>query len=64
MRFHLYTDDTQSYLSFDFHDPVSNGEAITKLESCIAEIRTWMLKNKLKLNNDKTEYIYHVFHTM
>ena len=57
MSFHLYTDDTQLYLSFDTKDSGSKGNAISKLESCIAEIRSWMLANRLKLNDAKTEYM-------
>ncbi len=28
-----------------------------KLESCIADIKTWMTDNKLKLNDDKSELV-------
>ncbi len=31
--------------------------AIIQLESCIAEIKAWMLSNRLKLNSDKTEFL-------
>ena len=30
---------------------------VQKVEACISEIRSWMRKNKLKLNDDKTEYM-------
>ena len=30
--------------------------ALLKLESCITEIKEWMNVNKLKLNEDKTEF--------
>ena len=41
---------------------VSKGNAISKLESCIADIRSWMLANRLKLNNGKTEYLQFLPH--
>ena len=31
---------------------------LTKIEKCIAEIRAWMVIHRLKLNDDKTEYVY------
>ena len=54
---HLYEDDTQLYLSFNGCEPSSSSEAIIQLESCITEIRAWMLSNKLKLNGDKTKFL-------
>ncbi len=57
MKFHLYADDTQLFLNFDSSVPSSSDAAIIQLESCITEIRAWMLANKLKLNDDKTEFL-------
>jgi hypothetical protein len=56
LKFHLYADDTQLYLAFEPIDETMN-VAIEQLESCIAEIRRWMAKNFLKLNDDKTEFL-------
>ena len=47
-----FADDTQLQASV----PPSNIQsAISSLETCLSEIQTWMLENKLKLNNYKTE---------
>ena len=50
--YHLYADDTQIYIPIT---PTSKLESITTVESCAAEIKSWMSSNKLKLNGDKTE---------
>ena len=52
--YHIYADDTQLYISFKCKDPL---ESLTKLNMCISDIRVWMIKNKLKINDSKTEFI-------
>ena len=49
---HLYTDDTQTYLTIDSRDFNSS---ITGLTECVNSILEWMDGVKLKLNPDKTE---------
>ena len=47
-----FADDVQ----LQVYVPPSNIQsAIFSLETCLSDIQTWMLENKLKLNNDKTE---------
>ena len=55
LNFHMYADDTQSYIVFDHSDPVSY---LNQLNACILDIRSWMITNKLKINNDKTEFLF------
>ena len=52
--YHIYADDTQLYISFKCNDPLAT---LPKLNSCITDIRVWMIKNKLKINGSKTESI-------
>ena len=48
--YHVYADDTQVYVSFKCKQPL---EAISKLNSCLADIRRGMITNKLKINDTK-----------
>ena len=51
----IYADDTQLYLVVKPDDRTS---PIHKLEKCVQDIRTWSIKNKLVLNDGKTEIIH------
>ena len=55
LQAHFYADDTQIYLAFE---PNEEKSALVKLQNCIAEIRSWMASNFLKLNDEKTELIF------
>ena len=52
--YHIYADDTQLYCSFDVN---SINDVIGSLSNCISDIRSWMIRNKLKINDDKTEFL-------
>ena len=54
INYHIYADDTQLYCSFDSD---CAEEVLVSLQDCIADIRSWMIKNKLKINDDKTEFL-------
>ena len=47
-------DTIDHVISFKCKDPL---ESLTKLNMCISDIRVWMIKNKLKINDSKTEFI-------
>ena len=48
------------YLSFECKQPL---EAISKLNRCLADIRRWMITNKLMINDSKTEFIVFMLFT-
>ena len=52
---HSYADDTQLYVSCSAGDASSSS---TQLLECIEEIDRWMSSNRLKLNGDKTQFIW------
>ena len=54
INYHIYADDTQLYIKFDLSDP---SIALDKINLCILDIRTWMIVNKLKINDSKTEFL-------
>ena len=56
-RTHAYADDTQLYLSFKPDTTSSQSNAVDAMERCISAIRCWMIKDKLKVNDSKTEFI-------
>ena len=56
-RTHSYADDTQLYLSFRPDTISSQSNAVDAMERCNSAIRCWMVKDKLKVNNSKIEFI-------
>ena len=53
---HAYADDHQLYTDFS-PNQVSLNEAVTHMESCLQDVKSWMISNKLKMNDSKTECI-------
>ena len=54
---HGYADDTQLYLAFNPNSLCDQQSAIQSMQACIEDIRVWMKKTKLKLNDSKTEFL-------
>ena len=55
LKYHFYADDTQLYVSFKPNNDAGKHEALGLIEKCLTDIESWMHKNMLKLNTDKTE---------
>ena len=55
INYHIYADDTQLYISFKCNTPLAS---LITLNNCISDIRVWMINNKLKINDSKTELIF------
>ena len=55
LKYHLYADDTQLYVSFSHASVMDMEEARRKVQNCVSDLNVWMQRNKLKLNGDKTE---------
>ena len=54
---HAFADDSQLYVSFQPNENANETAAITAMQSCIDDVKKWMLINKLKLNDGKTEFL-------
>ena len=54
INYHIYADDTQIYCSFEID---SLDEVLNSISDCISDIRSWMITNKLKINDEKTEFL-------
>jgi len=54
VKYHLYADDTQPYMSLDPDNELNFSSSLKNLEHCIGDIRLWMTQNLLRLNDNKT----------
>ena len=54
---YIYADDIQLYLSFSPNDNANQETALARVERYFEDIRNWMLNDKSKLNDDKTEFM-------
>ena len=57
LEIHLYADDSQLYISFS---PLNSEEWVPvqkKISSCLNEIKDWMIRNCMKINESKTQLL-------
>ncbi len=57
VKHHGFADDnyyTQIYNTLNLRDAVVRVEQVLAMQSCLAEVRAWMVTNKLRLNDSKT----------
>lgn len=54
LRFHMYADDTQLYISFSANNSVG---ALTQLTSTLDSVHSWLSRNRLSLNPSKTDFL-------
>ena len=54
---HGSTDDTQIYLSFRPCSIRSEINAVSVIEKCIADVRSWFIGNRLMINDAKTDFL-------
>ena len=57
MKCHFYADDSQFYISFKTSCLNDMESSKYKMEACVRDIELWMLCNRLKLNQEKTEVL-------
>ena len=54
---HGFADDTQIYLSFRPCSIHSEINAVSVIEKCIADVRSWFIGNRLMINDAKTDFL-------
>ena len=54
---HGFADDHALKDKFKIGNHTEERRCITNLENCAMEVKDWMDKNKLHMNDDKTEFI-------
>ncbi len=57
IEFNVYADDRHLYLAFQPIDQDSADAVLNKIQICMVEVKQWMVKYMLKLNDDKTTFI-------
>ena len=56
LNLQLYADDSQVYIEFNPRNPQEITETLKNISNCLTKIKSWMVKNYLKINEDKTEF--------
>ncbi len=54
---HGYADDHTLYLGFTPYSHYHQDNAFSVMEDCLMDVKQWMLQNRLKMNDSKTEFL-------
>ncbi len=54
---HGYADDSQLYTRLYMKYPEQVQAAVHRMEQCLIDVKSWMVNNRLKLNDSKTEVL-------
>ena len=54
---HSYADDTGIYLAFNPNNDPDQDATIAAMKACLCDIRSWMINDKLMVNDTKTEFM-------
>ena len=57
LLYHKFADDIQIYITYRPEVPMDLECALYRLRTCVAEVRSCLTRKKLKLNEDKTEFM-------
>ena len=57
MNYHFYADDSQIYMIFQLSHTNEPEYSMSIAEACMRDINNWMTINKLRLNDEKTEFL-------
>ena len=57
LSYHLYADDIQLYISFKSTSLNDIQQLKLRVECCVRDIDEWIIRNYLKLNQDKTDLV-------
>ena len=55
---HDYADDTKLYLAFRPGNRATQYWAVAAVEACIQDVREWVIKDRLKIKDDKSKLIF------
>ena len=61
VSYQLYADDTQICITFHIKNDADRKAAFSKIEGCVAEIRAWMVMDRLKVIYLKTRLLQLTF---
>ena len=53
---YCYAGDRELYLAFRLDDRATQVSAVVAMEACIQDLRKWMITDRLKIDDGKTEF--------